>query len=342
MLRGVFGLGAALAGGLGAMTVAGHLVHPLHSLGLEHISAMIYDMTNYKMLIGAGMGVIASASIRTPMTYHINSILRPNLPGESAVLEMYNREIISFDELSKYLAYKGYPDYWHTPLGRTTETPIKYFGLAAVARGGYFDRDFFEMDLKRGGYAPDTRAVLLDMYSKASSESVRGIMSGTAIKRFKEGWTTESQFANELTLLGYSPEQFPSFLAAAKLDYGYDYLYDLLSAYRDAVRKGNISLDQYRSSLLDLGMVPERVEGYILRERARLKPTEALTPIAPSTPKYETEAGKVKVDTIRRQRRKELISRAQEVSELQMLGMEPDYANAIADNDDIRLTKAEE
>jgi hypothetical protein len=77
-------------------------------------------------------------------------------------------------------------------------------------------------------------------------------------------------------------------------------------------------------------------------ERARLKPTEALTPIAPPVPEYETDIGKIKVDTIRRTRRKELISRDQEITYLQGLGMTPDHATTIANNDDIRLAEKAE
>jgi hypothetical protein len=341
-LKGVAKIGLALAGGLGLMTLAGQLVHPLHSLGLEHISAMVYDMTNYKLLIGAGMGVIAVASIRTPMTQYMNRLLRPNIPSERDAAEMYDRELIPYDQYSQYLALRGYPDMWHEKLASLTETPLRYFGLAAIARNGYFDTAFFEKDLIRGGYPPETRKALLDMFNKTFTESVRGTMSGTAIKRFKEGFTTESQFNAEMTLLGYSASQFPTYLAAAKLDYAYDYLTDLVAAYRDAVRKGNISLDEYRSALLNLGMVPERVEGYVLRERARLKPKEKLTPVTPVTPVYETDAGKIRVDTIRRLRRKGLITSAQEIAALQGLGMDPDYAGAIADNDAARLSPAGE
>ena len=164
-------------------------------------------------------------------------------------------------------------------------------------------------------------------------------MGKSAIKRFKEGFTTEGQFQAELQLLGYTDQQFPVFLAAAKLDYAYDYLSDLVGAYRDAVRKGNLSIDQYRGSLLELGMVPERVEGYVLREIARLKPEAPVKPLGPPKAEYETDAGKVKVDTLRRERRKNIITRGQQVDGLLALGMPVIYAEAIADNDDTRLAE---
>lgn len=334
---GVIKLGLALVGGLGVMTVAGQLVHPLHSLGLEHVSAMVYDLSNYKVLIGAGMAVIATASIKTPLTYYMNSLLRPWLPSARDAAQMRSRVYITAEEYSQLLAYYGIPDQWHDYMDRLTETKVGYFALAAVARNGVFDSQIFERDLHRSGYANEMVQMLLTMYQKLSLESVKGSMSSTAINRFKEGFTTEEQFAAELALLGYSEQQIPIFTIGAKLMYAYDYTVDLISAYRDAVRKGNLSLDQYRDALLGLGMVVERVEGYVARERARIKPTEKITPIAPPTPTYQTDAGKVQMDTIRRQRRKALITREQEITQLLALGLDTDYANTIAANDDARL-----
>lgn len=361
---GLTKIGIALAGGLGIMTVAGNLVHPLHSLGFEHVSAMVYDLTNYKLLTGAMMGALAASAIRTPISYYFNSLLRPWLLDRRSFMDLMSRRAFTDPEAlrnpdltttvskvaggsgrgfeDRMIGYFGNPAEYYGFFKELANTPLRYFPLAGIARTGFFETEWFTEALHRSGYSETAVQALMVMYRKMADESVRGMMSGAAVTRFKEGFTTESQFGSEMALLGYSDIQFQPYLAAARMDYATDYLRDLLDAYRDAVRKGNLSLDEYRGSLLTLGMVPERVEGYVLRERARLKPTEPLTPIAPAKPEYETDAGRVKVDTIRRRRRKEIISRDQEVSALQFLGMDPGYAGAIADNDDIRLTKAEE
>ncbi len=173
----------------------------------------------------------------------------------------------------------------------------------------------------------------------AKVEEVRSGRVGIARTRFREGFTDEKGFIEELKMLRVSDEELELELAAAKLDYATDYLRDLISAYRDAVRKGNLSIDGYRDRLTELGMVPERVAGYMLREVARLKPEELATVIAPPKPYYETDAGKVMIDTIRRRRRKLLITRDQEIADILATGMPVDQAMAIADNDDVRLAE---
>ena len=160
-----------------------------------------------------------------------------------------------------------------------------------------------------------------------------------AVTRYKEGLTTQAVFRQELTLLGAPPIDMDRNVAAADLAYATDRTMDLITAYRDAVRANNLGLDGYRQALLSLHLVPERVEGYVLIERARIKPKQPLKPTAPPPAVYETEVGKIWVDTIRRRRRKGAITRDEELAALIRTGYEPDEAEVIADNDQERLGK---
>lgn len=359
--RSISSIGMTALAGLAGMTVASSWMKPLGGAGMGQIAAMIYDMTNYKVITGAAITALTFAAIRTPMTYHFNELFRPFLLPNRDFFELMSRKAWTDPESlqepslttsiqaltkgdgaayeSKIIGYYGYPEVYHGIFKELANAPLRYFPLAGIARTGFFEKVWFTEALHRSGYSKTAVDALMVMYKKMVDENVQGSMSGAAVKRFKEGLTTEEQFSGELTMLGYSLEQIPKYTAAAKMDYAYDYIMDLLSAYRDAVRKGNLSLDEYRGALLGLGMVPERVEGYILRERARLRPGEPLTPLAPPTPEYETDAGKVKVDTIRRERRKRLISKDQEVAGLLALGMEVGLATAIGENDNIRLAE---
>ena len=179
----------------------------------------------------------------------------------------------------------------------------------------------------------------LQRQTAEETEELRGAFGAVARARFREGLTTEDQYIEELRLLHYPDADIPKYLAAGRLEYALDLFRDLLAAWRDAVRKGNISIDQYRDRLIELGLVPERVASYMLREVARLKPEEVPTVIAPPKTYYETDAGRIQVDTIRRSRRKLVINRDQEIAALLEIGMPVEQATATADNDDIRLAE---
>lgn len=354
-------VGMTAIGGLGAMTIAGEFLNPISHLGFGHVSAMIYDMTNYKLITGAAMGALTFAMIRVPLNYYYNRLFRPQLLSERDFMELMSRRAFTepgnlqnpalsssvqaltggdgevYEEL--LISYFGHRDEYVGLYKELANTPLRYFPLAGIARTGFFDKTWFTEALARSGYSKTAKDALMVMYEKMRDEALQGAMSGAAVTRFKEGFTDEVQFHAEMTILGYSDEQFVKYLAAAEMDYATDYIRDLLTAYRDALRKGHIDMDQYRDTLLGLGIVPERVEAYVLKEKARLKPEEELTPISVPKPVFETDAGKVKVDTLRRRRRKILISRDEEIAGLIDLGMEPNYAEAIANNDDVRLAE---
>lgn len=183
-------------------------------------------------------------------------------------------------------------------------------------------------------------------YAAAQAQKAAGITTdtagfrlGVARKRFKEGLTNEEQFTTELRLLGIPEGEIPLEIIAGRMDYAFDYTMDLIAAWRDGVRKGNISIDKYKEHLTSLGMVPERVVGYILRETVRQSSEGDTTLVAPVTPFYQTDSGKIQVDTLRRQRRKLLITRDQEIAALVDIGMSTGEAQSIADNDDVRIAE---
>lgn len=160
-----------------------------------------------------------------------------------------------------------------------------------------------------------------------------------ARRRYREGFTTRESFIAELKALQAPPDQEELEIIAGDLEAAYDYAMDLIAVYREAFRKGNIGIATFAELIAAVVVVPERAETYVARELARLKPEEApsLGPVVKQY--YETDAGKVDVDTIRRQRRKQLIDHNTEVVQLVNLGMSGDQAEAIALNDDVRLAE---
>lgn len=336
----ILSVGATAAMGLVGMTIAGELLHPLKNLGLGNVAAMVFDLTNYKMLTGAFVTALATAAIALPMRYYYFELFRPNLPDLGRTLDFYASDDIDRAQFNQLMKYHGYPDSWLDTFADNSYEPPTLNSLSSLVTSGSYDRDLFEDILRRRRVPPALRPLLLDMYEKKANADVKAYGITNALTRYKLGMTTEDQCKSELALLHAPESQVPVYLAATRLAYATDYTQDLMTAYQAAVRDGNISADDYRSYLLDLGLVPERVEGLVLIEIARQKPAAKPTTVAPPKAAYLTDAGKIEMDTIRRQRRKNLITVSQEVSFLQGIGMPVNYATAIADNDTVRIGEA--
>lgn len=332
-------VGSTVIAGLAAMTVAGELTVLGSKLGFGQVSAMIYDLTNYKVITGAFVTALAYAAVRQPLTYYYNEKFRPMIPDERALQRLAGEYAITKEDFISNMAFHGYTDFWGEKLYELADRPEGYFFLRAIASSGDWDEGWMSDSLKNTGYRMPTIRKAMVAFKRMATEQVRGSMSGYAITRYKEGFTTEGQFEEELRMLRYSEEEIPVFLAAAEMAYATDYLTDLKTAFTTAVTKGQISLDDYRSSLLQLGIRPERVNAFVIRVRATLKPKEKLTLLPPPEAVYETESGKMQVDTIRRLRRKSIINRDQEIADLLGLGMDVGMATATANNDNVRMAE---
>ncbi len=332
-------VGTTVISGLIAMTIGGELTVLGSKVGLGNVSAMIYDLTNYKALTGAFISTLAFAAISTPLRYYYLDKFRPKLPNIREASTFYEKDIISKAEFFTLLGYEGFPNSWHEKFAAAAYRPVSLYTLASLANTGVYDEALFADNLRDWGLQPKWRPLLLAMYRNKSLETTKGLMSSVAITRYKEGLTNEEGFSSELQALRFTDKEIPLLLTGAKLSYATDYTLDLISAYTAAVNKGAISPDEYRDNLIALGLVRERVTGYVLKAQVYLYQAKKPTTVKPPVPEYETEPGKLEVDTLRRRRRKGIITSKEEIAALRELEMDADYAKAIADNDDARLTE---
>jgi len=162
---------------------------------------------------------------------------------------------------------------------------------------------------------------------------------GIARRRYREGFTDQVSFIFELQALQVPEDQIGLEIIAGDLEAAYDYSMDLIATWRDAFRKGHIDIATFTELIGSIVVDPRRVSTYAARELARLKPDQipSLAPVPKAY--YETDAGKIEVDTIRRLRRKGQLTRAQEITELIILGMPKDLATSMVDNDTARLAE---
>ena len=94
----------------------------------------------------------------------------------------------------------------------------------------------------------------------------------TLVKMFKEGLMTEDEMRSKLTELGFSPAEIDLTVERAKLEYRYDYFYDLKKAILEAYYKGIITRDDAMNALVGIGLKPERAEAIIAYEEYKKAP----------------------------------------------------------------------
>lgn len=288
--------------GLATMTIMGESLSFFKHFGMGHISAMLYDIANYKVLTAAFVGVLAAVYIKTPLSYYYNKIARPNIPSErelgglaseymladpadvQACIEghMTFAELASRNEAKfvEMMAWHGYPDEWSKALFQQADTPMRYFGLAAVARSGMWNEEFMRDELRNSGYSARACDVLLDAFRREASSDLKTLMVSVATGRYREGFDDQAALSNNLLALGVQPTMLPKYLFACELAYNTDYQTDLLAWYKDGFHRREINDQQFLEAVSSLGLPQERIDAIYEREKLkRLKVAQTQTPV---------------------------------------------------------------
>lgn len=300
------------AGGLLAMTGVWDLIHPIKDVIPGEIKAMLYDVTNFKMILGALSGALVTAAIAQPAKYSYNALLRPYIPSWGDVMELRSRAFISDEDFVKMMRYHGYDESWKPWFDELANTPVRYFGLAAVARTGYFDEQFFKEELDRSGYSTRAKQVMLQMYAQTAQEATRGYYGSVVISRYREGIIDRDGLTEELKMLGYPEQLRKQLITGAELYYDLDTVKDYVSAVRQAYRHGKITIDELRAELSKLGLREDRIERIVAVELARAKEDVGTT--------QEEEVRAYGRGTVIKRFREGLITPEELENELRMLG----------------------
>jgi len=257
------------AGGLLAMSSAWDLVHPFKDVIPGEIKAMLYDVTNFKAILGALSGALVTAAIAQPAKYSYNALLRPYLPSWGDVMELRSRGFISDAEFRQMMSYAGYADSWQPWFDELANTPVRYFGLAGIARTGYYDDALFTEEIRRSGYSKPAQQAMLQMFRQTANEALRGMYSSVVVRRYRAGIIDKGGLDAELQMLGYPEQQRKPIGIGAQLYYDLDTVEDHIDALRYSYRRGKLSIEELASGLMGLGLTSDRVSRIVAVEKAR-------------------------------------------------------------------------
>jgi hypothetical protein len=329
MSDGVSRLAEFTITGLASMTLAGEMLSPLKQIGLGNISAIIYDLINYRTLTAAFMGVLAFVYIKTPLTYYYQKTARPNLPDERQLELMAEERIITQGEYRDNMPFHGYTDGWIEKMLKMARRPMTPYMLRSLAEAGLLDDAMLEKELEFAGYDDDAIPVIKKMMNSLAAGALTTVSTSTAMTRFQEGFDTEDELRKNLSTLGVAESMLDRYVFAGNLKYLYDYQTDLKNYYIDLYHRREIEEPELRSDLAAAGIAPDRIDVYVQAQSIKRLKAAAV----PEPPELAIER-----DTVRDRRKKNLITRDGEISELVALGIELPLATAYADNDDVAMT----
>jgi hypothetical protein len=282
-------VGMTAIAGLTGMTVAGELLSPLKRIGLGNLAAMVWDMTNYKMITGAFVGAMTYSMLQAPLRYYFNSLFTPMLLREADFTELLSRKAFSDPdtlqnpELSAAVqsisggdgaafeaAMIGYYGYRPEYLGLYRElanTRLGYFALAGVARTGFYDEAWFREALARTGYSRTASDALLVMMRELYVQAKLQPIMSQARKLYREGFTTKEKVQEIIREAIDQPTLADVRLLSMELEQEYETKSMALDISLRAFTRGVIKEREARANLTALDLPGDMIDVHLYREK---------------------------------------------------------------------------
>jgi len=251
------------------LSQAAQVIPFLRGVPLQYLAGFLGELAGWGRITGATLGVLTAYAVGTPFRYYVNSVIRPWLPEKREIMELYSRGRISTKEWRRLMSYYGLGDNYLDILDELKNTPLSAFLLPRMATAGALTIPEAAEEAKRRGYSEKTQAAIIRWVEMEKYGETRPIASTAAIGLYREGWIGAEKFNEYMKGLGCPDTLLPKYRFAAHLSFIFDYLTDLLSAAKEAYRKGIISDQEFTDILIARGMDQERAKIHLYREQIR-------------------------------------------------------------------------
>jgi hypothetical protein len=255
--------GGVTLGGLGIASVLGELVHPLKELGLGKMSALVYDLAGWQWIMSAIIGTVAYVSLRTPLRYQFNALVRPRVPDERDLITMVTKEDIDLDVFKKVMPFYGYSDYWIGNFIKTMYREPRYFELRLMAEGVPVDMDWLLLKSIRMQFTRDDAEIMAEALKWSSLKDEVTALKSLNTALYKAGRISEDEFRANLVRMKYDPEWVEIITQLTKQQMDIEIYQTLGKAALDAFKYNMTSKEDCIEALIALGFRKEWIEAEI-------------------------------------------------------------------------------
>lgn len=253
------------------MTVTAESLSAFKSLGLGYLSAMLFDASGYRVLIGGIVEAYTKNAILIPMGYYTKEKFRPEIPDMRDVLKLRSKRMLDDVQFLQYLGWHGYPDELRSLFEELAIRDPSFFMLNRIASTGGYNAALFETELRRMGYSDPLIAALQAAFARSELTSDMGEVVGALRKHVREGFMTRDQFHTKFGEYRAFTDAEAKQLFLVDLEYDYDYKVDIRALWIDAFVKGKVDRATATSELGKIMPAGERVTALLDRAALKLK-----------------------------------------------------------------------
>jgi len=245
-----------------------------------------------------------------------------SLPSPQQGFAMYQRGIITQDELNLLLRALDIMPFWRHKLTELAYNPLTRVDVRRMYRLGVLTPGEVEKAYKDAGYSPENAKRLAEFVVRDTVQSQSGLSVSKIVTAYKNGFATRQDAYNAIQKTGVRSENIDDILDSADRQLGWQRVKDGIAAIRNQYKQELINAEQARSQLFGLRLDTQKVSSLLTQwEADGVKEQKTLW---------------TKADTLA-MLKKGIIAEGRASQELTALGYNPERANTL-----IRLAKSTE
>lgn len=237
-----------------------------------------------------------------------------SLPSPQQGFAMYQRGIITQDELNLLLRALDIMPFWRHKLTELAYNPLTRVDVRRMYRLGVLTQDGVDKAYRDAGYSPENAKRLSEFVVRDTVQSQSGLSVSKIVTAYKNGYATRQDAYSAIQNVGVRSENIDDILNNADRQLAWQRVKDGIAAIRNQYKQELITEPEARSQLSNLRLDGQKIAGLLAQwEADGVKEQKTLW---------------TKADTLA-MLKKGIVSQARASKELTALGYNPERANAL-------------
>jgi SOS response regulatory protein OraA/RecX len=180
-------------------------------------------------------------------------------PGLQAVLGMYHRDIISWDDVYEYMSVVEIPPYWREKIRAAAYNVITRVDARRMYGTGTIDQEQLFNIYRHMGYSPEDALRLVDFTVKYESGADKDFTREDIIRAYKYGDISPAEALAYLQRIGYLEDTALFYLERADLDRSREQVKERMALLKDRYLANLLSDAEAQREMVQLGFSAEQI-----------------------------------------------------------------------------------
>jgi hypothetical protein len=247
------------------------LIHPLRELRVSETVKNVLTAFGLYAVVDTTWRLLYGEALIQPLKYELNALIRPWLPPQPIVDQMYFQEGITEEEWEDYYRKMGWSERWIAAWRKARYRPPSVWLLYRVIENPNVPEGWYDKVLRYHALDAEDRAVMIEAFKWIAHKDEIYRYRDRVVYYYKKGLINRERLIAELEKLPLTADTIELTVELADFESEMEVLEDKVNAIREGFRKGKITELEYMNQLKSLGIEERRIAAWLELDKLKRK-----------------------------------------------------------------------